>query len=221
MRRWLMVVACAALLLTGCTSDEPEVEPSPVPTPSIASLEPDALSEFYEQTADWSECGQFECATIDAPLSYEDPDGRTINLSMLKRVATNEDDKIGTLFINPGGPGVSGVEYARLADVLFTKPVLDNYDIVGWDPRGVGESTSINCLTDEETDTFLAADGTPDTSAEVVRLARLNAKFTRGCVTDDAELIPHLGTFSSARDMDLLRSSVGEQKLNYFGASYG
>jgi pimeloyl-ACP methyl ester carboxylesterase len=179
------------------------------------------LSSFYEQQANWTECGQFECASIEAPLNYDHPDGRRIRLSMLKRAADNQDDKIGTLFVNPGGPGVSGIQYARLAEVLFTRPVLENYDIVGWDPRGVGSSTAISCLTNEETDHLLESDATPDNAAEVADLVRLNVRFTRGCETDDAQLIPELGTFNSARDMDLLRASVEEQRLNYFGASYG
>ena len=215
------VLLALGVLAAGCTSDSPEVEPSPVPSPSTSTREPDALRPFYDQRAEWSECGEFECASIKAPLDYAKPQGHTITLSMLKRAADNQDDKIGTLFINPGGPGVSGVQYARLADVLFTQPVLESYDIVGWDPRGVGQSTSITCMTDGQTDTLLAADGTPDDTAEVTNLTRLNAKFTQGCEHDNAELLPEIGTFNSARDMDLLRASVNEQSLNYFGASYG
>ena len=99
--------------------------------------------------------------------------------------------------------------------------MLEHYDIVGWDPRGVGESTAISCMTDEETDVYYETDGTPDTAAEVRDLVRLNERFTQGCVADDRDLIPQLGTFSSARDIDILRAAVDEPRLNYFGASYG
>jgi pimeloyl-ACP methyl ester carboxylesterase len=220
LKRWAVVLG-ALLLLASCSSNAPAVAPSPVPSSSDTAPEPNALTSFYRQQAEWTDCGQFECASIEAPLDYRHPDGRSIRLSMLKRPADNQDDKIGTLFVNPGGPGVSGIQYAKLAQVLFTQPVLESYDIVGWDPRGVGDSTSISCLTDEETDAMLEADGTPDDASEVKKLVRLNDQFTRGCEDDDAELIPDVGTFNSARDMDLLRSSVGEQHLNYFGASYG
>src|SRR5215212_2502316 len=176
MRRLALVVA-ATVLLGGCTADGPTVAPSPIPSPSITGHEPNALRPFYDQRANWSDCGQFECATIAAPLAYDRPAGRRIRLSMLKRPADNQSDKIGTLFVNPGGPGVSGIQYARLAEVLFTQPVLENYDIVGWDPRGVGASTAISCLTDSQTDRLLAADGTPDNATEVATLVRLNTSF--------------------------------------------
>jgi pimeloyl-ACP methyl ester carboxylesterase len=220
-RRLALATLALALLVSGCTGDAPEVAPSPVPSPSVSGREPDALAPFYEQQAEWAACGRFDCATIEVPLDYDDPEGRRIELAMLKRPANEQDTKVGTLFVNPGGPGVSGVQFARLSDALFTEPVLDNFDIVGWDPRGVGESTAITCLTDEQTDTLLAADGTPDSAAEVRRLVELNEDFTRGCTDDDDALIPQLGTFNSARDIDVLRSSVGDQRLNYFGASYG
>lgn len=221
MRRLLALAVATGLLLAGCTSGDPTVAASPVPTPTVTSSEPSALRPFYEQSAEWTACGDFECATLTAPLDYADPSAASVDLELLKRSASNADERIGSLFVNPGGPGVSGIEYARLAEVLFTQPVLDHYDIVGWDPRGVGESTSITCVTDEETDTYYETDGTPDNAAEVRDLVRLNASFTKGCVADSAALIPELGTFSSARDIDILRSAVGEPRLNYFGASYG
>lgn len=211
----------AALLLAGCTTGSPEVAPSPVPTPSQTSQEPDELRPFYEQRVQWEECGQFECATLEAPLDYDNPGAASIDLALLKRPANDKDSRLGSLFVNPGGPGVSGIGYAELAEVLFTEPVLEHYDIVGWDPRGVGDSTSIACMTDEQTDTYYETDGTPDDVGEVRDLVRLNEQFTKGCVRDGAELIPEIGTFSSARDIDILRAAVDEPRLNYFGASYG
>lgn len=221
MRRRLVLGVAAGLLLAGCTSGEPSVAPSPVPAPSATKAEPSALRPFYEQRAQWEECGAFECATLEAPLNYQDPGMSTIDLALLRRPANNQDEKIGSLFVNPGGPGVSGISYAKLAEVLFTEPVLEHYDIVGWDPRGVGESTSITCMTDEETDVYYETDGTPDTPAEVRGLVQVNERFTRGCVADDSELLRQLGTFNSARDIDILRAAVDEPRLNYFGASYG
>ena len=221
MNRALALGVVAGLLLAGCTSGDPDVAVSPVPSPVGTTAEPNALRPFYQQEASWEECGRFECATVEVPRDYDDPDGDRIELALLRRPADSPDERIGSLFVNPGGPGVSGNSYAKLAEVLFTKPVLENFDIVGWDPRGVGDSTSISCMTDAETDVYYETDGTPDTPQEVRELVRLNEEFTEGCVNDDAELIPQLGTFSSARDLDILRAAVGEQRLNYFGASYG
>ena len=221
MNQILALTAAVGLVLTGCTSGEPEVAASPLPSPVVTTSEPNALRPFYAQAAKWEDCGRFECATVDVPLDYDDPVADRIQLAMLRRPADNPDDRIGSLFVNPGGPGVSGNSYAELAEVLFTEPVLEHYDIVGWDPRGVGDSTSISCVTDAETDVYYETDGTPDTPQEVRALVRLNEDFTKGCVEDAAELIPQLGTFSSARDLDILRSAVGDQRLNYFGASYG
>jgi pimeloyl-ACP methyl ester carboxylesterase len=214
-------VAFAFLALSGCTSGGADVEPAPVPSPSVTATEPAALRPFYQQQVRWTDCGQFQCATVEAPLDYGDPAGRRIELALLKRPANDQGKRIGTLFVNPGGPGVSGLSFAKMSGALFTTPILDSFDIVGWDPRGVGESTAISCLSDTQTDTLLEADGTPDNAAEVKRLVRLNQQFTKGCEADDAVLLPQLGTLSSARDMDLLRAAVGDQRLNYFGASYG
>lgn len=221
MNRIPALAVAVGLVLAGCTQGEPEVAVSPVPSAAVTTTEPSLLRPFYAQKAQWQECGLFECSTVDAPLDYDDPAGDRIQLALLRRPADNPDERIGSLFVNPGGPGVSGNSYAELAEGLFTQPVLAHYDIVGWDPRGVGDSTSISCMTDAETDVYYETDGTPDTPPEVRELVRLNEDFTKGCLADDAELIPQLGTFSSARDLDILRAAVGEQRLNYFGASYG
>jgi pimeloyl-ACP methyl ester carboxylesterase len=215
------VAAAATILLGACTSGQPDVVVSPLPSPSETREQPNALRPFYAQRAQWSECDGFECARVEAPLDYDRPKGQRITLSLLRRPADNQDEKIGALFVNPGGPGVSGISYARAAEILFTRPVLEHYDIVGWDPRGVGASTAISCMSDEETDVYYETDGTPDDATEVRDLVRLLDGFTTGCVEDSPELIPELGTFNSARDLDILRAAVDEQRLNYFGASYG
>jgi pimeloyl-ACP methyl ester carboxylesterase len=221
LRHVLAAATAAALLLVGCTDDAPDVAVSPLPSPSETQEQPDALGTYYAQKAEWSECEGFECTRVDVPLDYDRPKGQSITLALLRRPANNQDEKIGALFVNPGGPGVSGITYARAAEVLFTPPVLEHYDIIGWDPRGVGASTSLSCMTDAETDVYYETDGTPDDASEVRDLIGLLDDFTAGCVADDARLIPELGTFNSARDLDILRAAVDEPRLNYFGASYG
>ncbi len=180
-----------------------------------------ALRVYYDQSVKWSTCGDFECAQIRVPLDYTDPAGRSIKLAALRRPANSSRDRIGSLLVNPGGPGVSGKGYAQNADFYFSPEVVDVYDIVGWDPRGVGDSTAVECLSDSQTDAFIAADGTPDSPTEVGQLRRMFRGFTAGCERGSGGLLPHIGTFDSARDMDILRSVLGERQADYFGASYG
>lgn len=217
------VAAALALLATACSGDPTPATPDAVDSSAVESTKPDdaALRAFYDQTVDWSSCGDFECGTIEVPLDYDDPAGRSIQLAVLRRPADSSRDRIGSLLVNPGGPGVSGKGYAENADFYFTPDVLDVYDIVGWDPRGVGDSTAVECLSDRQTDAFIAADGTPDSPSEVAQLRRMFRGFTSGCEQGSGRLLPHIGTFDSARDMDILRAVLGERQTNYFGASYG
>ena len=219
--RSLVGVAAALLTLAGCTSGSAAAPVVPIDTPSSTQAVPDALAPFYGQHIDWHACGGFECGTVKVPLDYSDPAAAAIQLALLRRPADNSDSRLGSLLVNPGGPAVSGISYAQAAQYAFNQPVLDAYDIVGWDPRGVGASTAIECMTNAQTDTYLAADGTPDTVAEVHRLLRLQRAFTAGCVKNSASLLPHVGTMDSARDIDIIRSALGEGRVDYFGASYG
>ncbi|HEX6231785.1 MAG TPA: alpha/beta hydrolase [Jiangellaceae bacterium] len=216
-----------AMLLSACTSGEPESEPTPTPT---ATVEPepepttpdDPLAPFNTQQLEWEPCeggGDFECATLTVPLDYDDPGGQTIELAVL-RAPAGSDDRIGSLLVNPGGPGGSGIEYARSGDVV-SEDVSDRYDIVGFDPRGVAASTPIDCLTDEELDEFVAVDGAPSDDAELAELQRHYQALAAGCAADAGEMLPHLGTANVARDMDVLRAVLGDEALNYLGKSYG
>ncbi|HEX5995870.1 MAG TPA: alpha/beta hydrolase [Jiangellales bacterium] len=222
--------ACAAalagaMLLSACTSSEPEADPTPTPTAS-AEPEPttqnDPLAPFYTQQLAWEPCedgDEFECATLTVPLDYDAPDAGTVELAVL-RSPSSSDDRIGSLLVNPGGPGGSGIEFARSQDVV-SGDVRDRYDIVGFDPRGVGESTPIDCLTDEELDELVALDGAPSDDAELAELREEYRDLAAGCEADAGELLPHLGTANVARDMDVLRAVLGDESLHYLGKSYG
>ena len=180
----------------------------------------EALQRYYEQDVAWSDCrtGK-ECAEIEVPLDYAEPDGESITLSLLKFPA--EDEPVGALLVNPGGPGGSGVNYADAADSYFGEPVLDSFDIVGFDPRGVGTSTPIDCLSDEQLDEFIASDPDPDTRQEAQASDRLVRGFGQGCLELSGELTRHVSTEEAARDMDVIRGVLGQERLVYFGASYG
>jgi pimeloyl-ACP methyl ester carboxylesterase len=207
------------------TSSEPPASdgstaPGNLPAGFGAGPPGSGLRRFYDQHVDWTDCGGGDtCASIWVPLDYDDPNGRAITIHAKLDPADDPSHKVGTLFINPGGPGVSGIGYLDYAG--FDKPITDAYDIVGFDPRGVASSTPVDCISDSELKTYVASDPTPDTPAEVTEFENSWSQFTAGCVARSGPLLQHVSTVEVARDMDVLRALVGDKKLNYFGASYG
>jgi pimeloyl-ACP methyl ester carboxylesterase len=202
----------------GTATSGPGGNPSKGPAGPI----PAGLEKFYQQQPDWERCGSNQqCATITVPLDYSKPTGQTIELRARKVLARDRSGKIGTLFINPGGPGASGQEYAASAGFAFGASLLRKYDVIGWDPRGVGESTPVRCLDTAQLDKFIATDGSPDNEAEVADLNNEAKIMANGCEQRSGELLPHVSTKDAARDIDVLRGIVGDAQLNYFGASYG
>ncbi len=194
------------------------------PEPSADADEPGypaELARFYEQELDWRRCGESQCARLEVPLDYAEPEAATIELSVLRTPAQRRAQRVGQLVVNPGGPGGSGVDYAAGGPSTFGVPLSRYFDIVGFDPRGVGESTPLECADTETTDEFLSADPDPDTPAEVRRLDRLTREFGQGCLSRSGELARHMSTVEVAKDMDVLREALGEPQLDYLGASYG
>ena len=194
-------------------------EPAPAPTDI-----PAGLKSFYDQRLAWEPCEEsqsFECTTLEVPRNYAKPDGGSIELAVLRLRAKDADTRLGSLVVNPGGPGGSGVEYAAAAPFVISRPVLERYDIVGFDPRGVGRSAPVDCVTDKQMDAYLAADGSPDTAAEQQALAKISREFAAGCKARSGELLGHVSTVDAARDMDILRSALGDKELTYLGKSYG
>lgn len=227
-RRALAVaLALTALTATACQSERGGESPL-VDVPDQSTPAPDAtegideeLIRFYTQTLDWEDCDEeFQCATATVPVDYEDPDGDTIELALLRAPATGENP-IGSLLVNPGGPGASGVDYARVAGSVVTDPVRERYDIVGFDPRGVGQSAPIDCVDDATLDEYLASDASPDDDEEVAALQDGVEELVAGCESLSGDLLPHVGTPNVARDLDVLRATLGDEKLNYLGKSYG
>lgn len=232
MRR-LVVGVALVLALAGCGSSSPSSGPStPAPSsstatgPSGASSATDttptdpALARFYGQKLTWTSCRtKDQCSWLTVPLDYRHPDGTTIRLALLRVPAADKGQRIGSLVVNPGGPGGSGIDYAASAGQAFRKPLLDHFDIVGFDPRGVGESDPIDCISDDQLDAYVAEDPVPDTPAERRTYAQWNKTLAAGCAKSPVGA--HISTVDAARDMDVLRSALGESKLDYFGASYG
>ena len=207
---------------TGTATPPPSAPPStasPLPAGFGDGPPGSGLQRFYDQQVSWEDCDGDRCASVWVPLDYADPDGSAITIQAKMQPAAQSDARVGTLFINPGGPGGSGIDY--LDQVGFDSSITDVYDVVGFDPRGVGRSTPVDCVSDEELDTFAAADPSPDTAAEVASMEQLWDSFTKGCVARSGPLLAHVSTVEAARDMDVLRAVVGDPTFNYYGASYG
>jgi len=178
-----------------------------------------ALDGYYNQVLKWTDCkGGFDCSTLQVPLDYKHPNGESISLSIVRLKTKNP---VGSLLLNPGGPGGSGVDYARAANYVVSQNLISNYDIVGFDPRGVGRSTPVHCLTDAQTDRIIAADGSPDNQVEINLLITLNKSFASACQKQSPTLYRFVDTASAARDIDILRNALGDKKLNWLGKSYG
>jgi pimeloyl-ACP methyl ester carboxylesterase len=179
----------------------------------------DGLDRFYQQDVSWTDCADGECADIWVPLDYDKSDGQAITLKAKRKPAGDESKRRGSLLINPGGPGGSGIDY--LGFIGLDSTITDVYDVVGFDPRGVASSTPVDCVSDEQLAEYVASDPTPDDPGEIQQLQDLWGSFTAGCEANSGPLLDHVSTVEVARDMDIIRSVVGDKKLNYFGASYG
>ncbi|QGG96125.1 alpha/beta hydrolase [Actinomarinicola tropica] len=173
-------------------------------------------------TIEWRDAGRgWQSGTLEVPLDHDDPDGETIELALVRRPADDPDARIGPLLMNPGGPGASGNELALIATYLFPTEVLDRFDIVGFDPRGVAESSPVVCGDDEFLDEYTAFDPVPDSPEEREEAEALIEEFAEGCERESGDLLAHIHTEAVARDMDLIREALGEEQINYLGFSYG
>ncbi|MGO0576503.1 alpha/beta hydrolase [Ornithinimicrobium panacihumi] len=204
----------------GTTGGSTDTGGSTATSTPVAGGAPAGLEEFYGQSLEWSECeAAFECATLTVPIDYAEPEGGTIELALLRSAA--KGDAQGSLLVNPGGPGGSGVDYAMMAGAVVGPQIRQSFDIVGFDPRGVGRSAPITCLDDAQLDTLLGSDPTPDDAAEEAEGEKILKDFAAACEQAAPDLLGHVSTVEAARDMDVLRAALGDEKLTYLGASYG
>jgi pimeloyl-ACP methyl ester carboxylesterase len=209
-----------ALVAAGCSSDEPPSaaptgpSPSPVASPSAPPPEPVALQ--------WQPCESgFECAVLPVQLDADDPSAGAVDLAVTRRLATDQAQRIGSLVVNPGGPGASAVEYLQSAWQQVPEPVRARFDLVALDPRGVGRSSPVRCLDTAGLDTYFALDPDPDDDAELQALQEGNRRLVDGCAATSGRVLPYVSTADAARDLDLLRASLGDEGLTYLGYSYG
>ncbi|MEU5843186.1 alpha/beta hydrolase [Rhodococcus sp. NPDC047139] len=224
LRRLSVPVIATAVVLAGCgdsTADESG--------PSTVGVVP-GLEQFYGQSVAWESCSGYgidgpyldrngaQCARITVPLDYADPDGEVITLAVSRMPAS--EDRIGSLLVNPGGPGASGLATALTADGTT---IGDRFDVVGFDPRGVGASEpAVRCRTDAEADADRAFDD-GDTSPEgIAATEKRNREYAQLCAErTGVDVLAHVGTREVVQDMDILRGVLGDDALNYLGYSYG
>jgi pimeloyl-ACP methyl ester carboxylesterase len=215
------------LALAGCVAGRQQLTPDASSAPaSSAGSGPDAsaptdLDALYSQQLSWRECGDFECTDATAPLDWEDPSAGTISLALIRQPATDTEDRLGSLLVNPGGPGASTVDSFDYLAGQVGKDVAARYDIVGFDPRGVGSSTAVSCGPDDQVDAYLTADVTITSQADLDAASARATAFGQECQKGTGALLAHVDTVSAARDMDLLRAVLGDDQLHYLGYSYG
>ncbi|GAA3644021.1 alpha/beta hydrolase [Microbacterium awajiense] len=228
MRRLLAVVASvavASIALSGCLYTLiPEDRPLSTESaaPDVSGI-PTELLPFYSQTVVWSPCGDLECATITAPLDWDDPALGEIELALARQRALS-GEAIGSLLFNPGGPGASAVDYIRTSMSAAVTPALEEaYDIVGFDTRGVGASSAVRCYDAAGMDAYLydIPVNTRGSDAWEAELDARNAGFAAACEANSDGILAHVTTVDSARDMDLIRAVLGDSELHYLGYSYG
>ncbi|MFJ4617341.1 alpha/beta hydrolase [Streptomyces sp. NPDC088812] len=227
-RTGVSLVSLAALLLSACSAggvtSTATRTGAEVTLATLPRATPSALAPYYGQKLTWRGCGVpgFECATLKAPLDYDRPGDGDIRLAVSRKKATGPGKRIGSLLVNPGGPGGSAVGYLQqYAGVGYPAAVRARYDMVAVDPRGVARSEPVECLDGRAMDAYTQADVTPDDQRETDRLVEAYKDFAEGCGARSPRLLRHVSTVEAARDMDVLRAALGDRRLTYVGASYG
>ena len=216
----VLAVVVGAVLLAACTTsvstDSGAPGTSAAPGGGAAGTPPPDTHGIA-----WSECedatASFECATVPVPIDHSQPDGATLDLALVRLPAPDRSKVIGPLFVNPGGPGGSGIDFVQ--GNFWPRELTDHFDIIGFDPRGVGASDPVDC--DFDIGELYAPDPAPPTPAAVDALTDVSKQYVQACTENNAALLPHMGTRDVAADMDLVRAALGDDQLNYLGFSYG
>ncbi len=223
----LLAAGAAGLVMAGAL-----IAPSPAAAVSAAAstartsaTESRRVDSVPTPKLRWYSCYSWaQCATAEVPLDYDRPNGKKVTLALLKVKARNQKHKIGSLFVNPGGPGGSGVSLALAAPYFLSNTLLDRFDVVGMDPRGIGFSDPVMCFDDAAAQGPVLAKlniGFPYGAKEEKSFLKATAAQGRACSTTGRELAGAMSTAEVARDMDVMRRAVGDEKLSYLGFSYG
>ena len=222
------LIAALALTATACGNDKPK-STTDTSTPATAGPDDSVVDDSAPGTDappvvdnfEFTEFGDnVEVGHLEVPIDYNDPSLGTFDLYVARHLA-DPAQRIGSLLVNPGGPGFGGSDFAIYADQIYSQELLDRFDIVGWDPRGTGLSEpAIDCVDDYDL-YFANTDITPDDDAERQRIVDVAQEFTNECLENNAVYLPYVGTNNSARDMNAIREALGEETISYFGFSYG
>jgi pimeloyl-ACP methyl ester carboxylesterase len=225
----IAVLGSVALLLGACSTATVEAPaPAPATAPAAqpsagapADAAPAGLEKFYAQELDWKSCGGvLQCTELSVPMDYANPGGDTMTLSLNKRPGAK--NAAGSLLVNPGGPGASGLEIVRDAvPMMFGQKLQRGFDVIGFDPRGVGSSTPVKCENPEEQDASRAEQFDATTDEGLAAMRKASAGYAALCAERTGEALGFVDTVSAARDMDVMRAALGDKQLNYLGYSYG
>ncbi|MEY4323829.1 MAG: hypothetical protein RL410_1610, partial [Actinomycetota bacterium] len=202
-----LLLALTTLVLVACGS---------TPEPSVSN--DGTLSAYYNQKVTWKSCDKgLECATVVVPLDYNDLKAGDIHIAIARHKATKSSEQV--IFLNPGGPGGSGIDYLEYWSEQFSATLSASADLVSWDPRGVKRSAPVECITDAQMDADSELDPTPDTSAEVATFWSTSTDEYKQCVEKTGKVLSHVSTIESAKDLDILRELLQQESLNYLGKS--
>ncbi|MFI6845384.1 alpha/beta hydrolase [Kitasatospora sp. NPDC050467] len=219
---------------TSTAAAAPAPTAAPTPTPKPTGADDPALKSFYGQQIAWAACpadpqaakskidiSGMLCGRLHVPLDYASPATDALDIALIKLPAAKPDRKIGSLMVNPGGPGGSGVEMVKYSPKDYDGALHDRFDLIGFDPRGTGESSPVVCFDDQQMDARNEADDPLDPAARKAEHVKNATEHAAACQARSGRLLPFVGTRNTARDLDVLRAAVGDKKLNYLGVSYG
>jgi pimeloyl-ACP methyl ester carboxylesterase len=225
------ILLALSMVLAGCTSfsesagEEAAATTSAAPAPEAAPIEwTDCNEEFREIVSGRAGSERdlsFECGRTDVPISYDEPQGATLPLFLVRAVSGTQTDRIGSLMVNPGGPGASGADAAIGLALTLPEDIINRFDIVGFDPRGVGLSTPVKCIPDERKEEMMAAEPRPVTDEQLDAAFASAQEMADGCTEEYGDALGTFNTVDTARDMDRLREALGDEQVTYLGYSYG
>jgi pimeloyl-ACP methyl ester carboxylesterase len=211
--------------LAACSSASSSAGPGTPSTSAASSVaatagdRPTTVAAYDRQRLDWQSCHDgLKCTTMLVPEIYTKPAGRMLHIAVIMQKAKGTPK--GSLIVNPGGPGASGVQFVEQAADVFDQ-LTKQFNLVSFDPRGVGASDPIRCLTSSQLDAYVNLDPDPTTPAERTAVIDASRNFANACYRRNGSYLEHVGTIDQARDMDVLRAALGDKKLTYYGASYG
>jgi pimeloyl-ACP methyl ester carboxylesterase len=220
-RGFSALVVVLVLTATACASSGSSAAPRrrPASTSTTTTSAPPSETGYVAPPLGWHDCEEGECATLSVPLDYATPKGRHIDLAVARSSTAASGRRIGSLLVNPGGPGASGLDLASYVSAQLPKAITDRFDVVAWDPRGAGKSNPVDC--GRYLDARFAPDSSPDDAAELAALERAAKDLVDACVQHSGDLLRHVSTADTVQDLDVLRAALGDDLLTYMGFSYG